>query len=134
MSGPQGGTGGRPVGLPKTGGRKKGTPNRATVILREKLAALGCDPPEELAKIAQDPKTSIETKVHIYSNLMPYLYPKRKLTDASDAGQGSDGPQSISPEEALALARDLIAIFGSRAEAERVNEGESTLVEEHDET
>ena len=29
------GNGGRPIGLPKTGGRKKGTPNRATLTLKK---------------------------------------------------------------------------------------------------
>jgi hypothetical protein len=103
------GGGGRPIGLPKTGGRKRGTPNRATVVLREKLAALGCDPAEELVKIAQDSKTLVESKVHIYSTLMPYLYPKRKLIDDSDEERGSVNVQAISPEEALELARDLIS-------------------------
>lgn len=42
------------MGLPKTGGRKNGTPNRSTLVLREKLAALGCDPVEELVKIARE--------------------------------------------------------------------------------
>lgn len=48
MSAQQGGSGGRAIGLPKTGGRQKGTPNRATAVLKDKLAALGCDPAEEL--------------------------------------------------------------------------------------
>lgn len=136
MSAPRAGSGGRPVGLPKTGGRRAGTPNRATLTLREKLAALGCDPAEELVKIAQDSKTPVESKVHIYSNLMPYLYPKRKLTEDSDKEDGSDNLQAISPQEAVDLARDLISIFGPRAEAQRVHESESNpLVEERgDET
>ena len=50
------GKGGRPPGLPKTGGRAKGTPNRATAALKEKLAALGYDPVDELVKIAQIPR------------------------------------------------------------------------------
>lgn len=66
---------GRPPGLPKTGGRGKGTPNRSTVALREKLAALGCDPAEELVKIAQDPKTPVDSKVQIYSTLLPMCIP-----------------------------------------------------------
>src|SRR5450631_1732858 len=43
---------GRPIGQPKTGGRKKGTPNRATLGLKETLDTIGCDPLLELAKIA----------------------------------------------------------------------------------
>jgi hypothetical protein len=113
------GGGGRPIGLPKTGGRKRGTPNRATVVLREKLAALGCDPAEELVKIAQDSKTTAESRVHIYSTLMPYLYPRRKLIDDSDEERMSLNMQAISPEEALELARDLISVLSSPAVAQR---------------
>jgi len=75
--------GGRPKGLPKTGGRKKGTPNRATVLLGEKLAANGYDPADELMRIAADVRTPLELSVHIHLALLPYIYPKRKPVDDS---------------------------------------------------
>jgi hypothetical protein len=109
------GKGGRPIGLQKTGGRKKGTPNRATVVLRDKLAALGCDPAEELVTIAQNPETSVHSKVQIYSTLLPYVYPKRKLVDDSDEERVTVKGQALSKEEALDLARDLIAVLSSPA-------------------
>lgn len=80
------GKGGRPPGLPKTGGRAKGTPNRATAALKEKLAALGYDPVDELVKIAQDPKTPVVIKTHIGEGFLPYEYPKRKPEDSSHKG------------------------------------------------
>jgi hypothetical protein len=76
--------GGRPVGLAKTGGRQKGTPNRATISLQDKLAGLGCDPLGELVRIARDSKTKVETTVQIYFALLPYLFPKRKPVEISD--------------------------------------------------
>ena len=115
MSGPQAGCGGRPVGLPKTGGRKKGTPNRATLELRERLAALGCEPAEELVKIAQDSKTSVETKVQIFSTLMPYLYPKRKVVDDSNDERVAIDVPAMTSEEALDLARELISLLSPRS-------------------
>lgn len=36
----------------KTGGRQKGTPNKATATLRERLQRLGCDPMEGLAFVS----------------------------------------------------------------------------------
>ncbi len=75
--------GGKPVGLPKTGGRKKGTPNKATRTIAEKLEALGCDPIEGMARIAMDEKNSPETRGRYYSELAQYLYPKRKSVDVS---------------------------------------------------
>jgi len=117
MSAPQRGSRGRPVGLPKTGGRRKGTPNRATSILQDKLTDLGCDPAEELVRIAQHPKTPTESKIHIYSTLLPYVYPKRKLLEDSQEERATVNVQAMSPEEALDLARDLISVLGPRAAA-----------------
>ena len=59
----------RPKGLPKTGGRRLGTPNKRTDELAEKLLELGCDPIEGLAKIAGDEKTSPELRVRCYAEL-----------------------------------------------------------------
>ena len=71
----------RPKGLPKTGGRVRGTPNKATDALAQKLAKLGCDPIEGLAKIALDPETKAELKVRCLSELAQYVYPKRKAME-----------------------------------------------------
>ena len=43
----------RPEGLPKTGGRVKGAPNRSTLEVQELLARLDCDPIEGMVLIAQ---------------------------------------------------------------------------------
>jgi hypothetical protein len=74
---------GRPVGQPKTGGRRQGTPNRATLTVAEKLEALGCDPIEGMARIAMDEKNPVEIRGRYYSELAQYLYPKRKPLDLS---------------------------------------------------
>jgi hypothetical protein len=72
------------------GGRKRGTPNKRTQELSEKLAELGCDPAAGLAAIADDPKTPIELRVSCYKELATYLYPKRKAVDLAH-----DGPPII---------------------------------------
>ena len=68
----------RPGGLPKTGGRKSGTPNKRTLDLAQKLEALGCDPIEGLARIAMEPTTAPELKVRCYAELAQYVHAKRK--------------------------------------------------------
>ncbi len=105
------GKGGRPVGLPKTGGREKGVPNRATLTLKEKLEAMSCDPVIELAKVGMDKKNPLEIRVRCLSEIASYLYPKRKpvddLTDQPtvinlntllDTKGGSDGGDQRNPE------------------------------------
>lgn len=71
----------RPKGLPKTGGRVRGTPNKKTDELARKLAKLGCDPIEGMALIAIDPDHAPELRVRCYIELAQYLYPKRKAAD-----------------------------------------------------
>ena len=71
----------RPRGLPKTGGRVSGTPNKRTQELAEKLQELGCDPIAGLAKIALADETAPELKVRCYAELAQYVHPKRKAMD-----------------------------------------------------
>jgi hypothetical protein len=108
--------GGRPIGLPKTGGRKKGTPNQATLTLKQKLDSIGCDPLFELGKIAMNEKISIEVRVRCHSEIAPYIYPKRKPVDAStcerpainintnldNSGDSTDGRDKCRPDAQVA--------------------------------
>ncbi len=80
---------GRPKGLPKTGGRRRGTPNRATLSLREKAATRGYDPIDELITMSRDHKTPLEMRVRIHFEICAYIYPKRKPVDQSIAESGS---------------------------------------------
>ena len=67
----------------KTGGRQKGTPNKRTVDLAERLEALDCDPVTELVRLAMDPATKPAIKARCYIDLLAYLYPKRKAVEVS---------------------------------------------------
>lgn len=77
------GKGGRPLGYAKTGGRKRGTPNKASQDVAERLAALGCDPLEGLARLATDPKSTPEFRRQCFNDLMPYAYSKRRPIDVA---------------------------------------------------
>ena len=88
----------RPKGQAKTGGRQRGTPNRKTHELAEKLEQLGCDPIEGLARTAMAPEPPPELKVRCYAELAQYVYAKRK---AMELGPGKDGePLKIIVERA----------------------------------
>jgi hypothetical protein len=71
------GKGGRPRGLPKTGGRKKGTPNKATAAIAEKLDGLRCDPIAIIVQIAQNEDEESTIRLRAAIELCSYLYPKR---------------------------------------------------------
>ena len=62
----------------KTGGRKKGTPNKRTADIVERLK--GVDIVGELLEIARTTEKE-DTKVTVYKELMKYVYPQRKAVE-----------------------------------------------------
>lgn len=99
---------------PEGSGRKKGTLNKGTYEVREKLAKLGCDPIEGMARIALDCESGFIKKLRkivesgadevrvneiqnalkdmnlagsMYKELAQYVAPKRKAVELS----GNDG-------------------------------------------
>jgi len=72
----------RPLGLPKTGGRVRVTPNRKSADLLRRLKRIGCDPIEGLARIALDPEIRPELRMRCFAELAQYIYPKRKAVEA----------------------------------------------------
>jgi len=73
----------------KTGGRAKGTPNKKTEELAQRLAVIGCDPVEGMALIAMDEGNPPELRGRMYAELAQYLYPKRRATEIKT----DDGPR-----------------------------------------
>jgi hypothetical protein len=67
----------------KTGGRKKGTPNRRTAEVVERLAALDCDPLAGMAALAMDEVNAPELRGRMYAELAQYLYPKRRAIESA---------------------------------------------------
>ena len=65
----------------KTGGRVAGTPNRRTQDVIERLALLGCDPIEGMARIAMDMTTPVEVRARMFAELAGYVAPKRKAIE-----------------------------------------------------
>jgi hypothetical protein len=69
------------AGTRKTGGRKKGTPNRRTNQLVDQLAKLNLDIPAEIAKVLPDLEP--EARAKVLMDLMSFLFPKRKAIELS---------------------------------------------------
>jgi len=67
----------------KTGGRKKGTPNKRTKEIIDKLDDLGCDPIIGMAKIAMDETQDIALRGNMFKELAQYIAPKRKAIEHS---------------------------------------------------
>lgn len=77
----------------KTGGRQKGTPNKKTADLLERLG--NYNPLDALLAISQDEDTPLEIQVKINLDLMNYVYPKRKSVEFNDKIDVSISEQSV---------------------------------------
>jgi hypothetical protein len=66
-------------------GRPRGSVNKRSDELADKLSALGCDPAEGLARIANEAlaENDRDLAARCYSSLLPYLYAKLKLSEIS---------------------------------------------------
>ena len=83
----------RPMGIPKTGGRKKGTPNKSTESLQAAFDKLDFNLPAQVTELL--PQLAIDKRIDILMSLMGFLYPKRKAIEQhieveAEAGQHAE--------------------------------------------
>ena len=86
---------------PENAGRKKGIPNKKTLVLKDVFEQLGHDVPAKIAGLI--PQLHPEKQVDVYLELMEYLYPKRKAVEHSGPVGG--------PIEIVARREDLKRII-----------------------
>lgn len=79
---------GRPKGLPKYGGRKKGTPNKATAKREAEIAASGLTPLEFLISVMKDEGKPTDTRVDAAKAAAPYVHPKLSSVEVSGKNGG----------------------------------------------
>ena len=74
-------------------GRPKGSTNRRTGDVQQRLDALECDPVEGLGRIAKqaEEQGDLGLAMHCYKALMPYIAPKRQ----SIALERNEGDEAI---------------------------------------
>lgn len=75
----------------KTGGRKKGTANKNTQQVIDKLNAMGCDPIQGMAEIAAEARMNGDLALAgtMYKELAQYIAPKRKAIEHTGADGGA---------------------------------------------
>jgi hypothetical protein len=67
----------------RQGGRQRGAPNKRTLDVIERLAALHCDPITGMARIALNIKNPLELRAKMFAELAQYVAPKRKAMEHS---------------------------------------------------
>lgn len=73
---------GRPKGTPKTGGRKKGTPNKVTAPLKELIKQFAIDKWPEFLESWENMESN-KDKCDAYTKVLQYLLPKMASVDVS---------------------------------------------------
>lgn len=79
---------GRPKGIPKSGGRQKGTPNRVTRDVREWLSKLINKSRRQIERDLQELEP--KDRVMILERLMQYVVPKQQAIKADIANLTDD--------------------------------------------
>lgn len=84
----------------KGSGRKKGTPNKKTLVLTEILESLDCDVTQKLTELL--PQLNPEKQADVLLELMSYLFPKRKALEVTGPDGGAihiNAVSQLTPEE-----------------------------------
>ena len=85
----------------KIGGRKKGTPNKASLIRADDLLMeLGINPIHKLIEIAESDEASLDQKINCYKEIAKYTYPRLKSQDLRFTS-----PEDTSPTIIKLIAR-----------------------------
>lgn len=79
---------GRPKGQSKSGGRKKGTPNKATAKREAEIAKSGKTPLQFLIERMRNTKASMAERIDCAKAAAPYVHPKLASVEHSGDGGG----------------------------------------------
>jgi hypothetical protein len=99
---------GRPKGLPKTGGRRKGTPNKVTQAHRAALDQMKVDRTDPMGffiSIMRNPDAPFEEVKAAARELLPYTRPKLSSVEARVGGMSHE--QRLAELERMAAEAEL---------------------------
>ena len=103
---------GRPAGLGKSGGRRKGTPNRATKAKAAKIAESGLTPLDYMLSVLRNEKAPSEDRMEAAKSAAPYVHPKlAAMTHAHSGALGVYDATKLSSlsDEELKLFESVLA-------------------------
>lgn len=96
---------------PKTGGRKKGTPNRATAEKAKKIAESGLTPLDFMLQVMRDPSQEDAVRLDAAKAAAPYVHPKLATIQHTGA---NGGPIEVKTTE-TELARRALFLLAKAA-------------------
>lgn len=96
---------GRPKGLPKTGGRQKGTPNKITADIKEIAQSFGEEAITHLVEIARNGNAPPAARVAAVKEILDRGYGKAKQ-DVELTGANGGPVETVTRIELVALGDD----------------------------
>ena len=94
-------------GHQKTGGRKKGTPNKITLIKADDLLLeLNVNPIQKLIEIAESDEATTDQRINCYKEIAKYTYPRFKSQELRVTPLENLGPTVI---QIVAYGEDTVA-------------------------
>lgn len=88
---------------PEGSGRKKGTPDKKSILVREILESHGINLVEQI--IVRLPKLKTEEQVKALIQLIPYCYPKLTAITHSGSIESTEGANASVAEQLLTAAK-----------------------------
>ena len=77
----------------KTGGRRKGTPNKATATRQAEIAASGLTPLDYMLSVMRDEQADKVARLDAAKAAAPYVHPKLASVDHTHSRDG--GPRAV---------------------------------------
>lgn len=95
---------------PANSGRRKGTPNKKTVLrVSDVLAEKGINPTEKILELL--PKLKESEQIHVWFELLSYLEPK-PAPEKKDEDDPGDAGEDLTTEQILDMVRDVTPRIG----------------------
>lgn len=92
---------------PKTGGRKKGTPNRRTFDAAALCEELGYDPLRSMIELSRSTRDE-GIKVACHKEVAKYVFTQKRATELSGPSGGDITVQSSGVNELLAVFKEML--------------------------
>lgn len=99
----------------KTGGRKKGVPNKATAAKAVEIAASGLTPLEYMLDVMRNPGLDCEIRMEAAKAAAPYVHPKLAQVEHTGKDGGAIEMRNMSD---LELARGMLWVLEKAQRAE----------------
>lgn len=95
----------------KTGGRRKGTPNRATATRQAAVAASGLSPLDVMLAIMRDEKMPVAVRCDMAKAAAPYVHPRLASVEVKGKAEEPIAVKDVSEVSELEIARRIAFVL-----------------------